>query len=56
MSNSYVLVTDNYGKSLTFESNVKCAEYFEVSKVTIGRWINKNTYVDAKHKKRGILI
>lgn len=48
MPNSHVLVTDNNGKSLTFESNVKCAEYFEVSKVTIGRWINKNAYVDTK--------
>jgi len=45
-TDSYVLVsaeTDNV--CFGFKSNMDCAKYFEVSKVTVGRWITKNSYI-----------
>ncbi len=46
---SYVLATNEENKnSLRFKSNAECAKYFEVSKVTVGRWISKNSPVPTK--------
>ncbi len=43
---SYTLAIEkDSDKELTFESNVKCAEYFDVTKVSVGRWINRGGYV-----------
>ena len=46
---SYVLATNEENtSSLRFNSNAECANYFEVSKVTVGRWISKNSPVTTK--------
>ena len=46
---SYVLATNEENTiSLRFNSNAECANYFEVSKVTVGRWISKNSPVTTK--------
>lgn len=48
-TNSYVLAsneTDNI--SIGFKSNADCAKYFSVSKVTVARWINKNSSITTK--------
>lgn len=48
LQGSYVLATDLNNNSLKFKSNSECAEYFEVSKVSVGRWITKNTHIQTK--------
>lgn len=51
---SYVLVinTENMER-LKFKSNAECAKYFQVTKVSVARWINKNTPVPTK---KGVFI
>ena len=40
---SYVLCTNpENNETLRFKSNAECSKYFEVTKTTIARWINKN--------------
>lgn len=48
--NSYVLAInpENGQETSKFKSNAECAKYFEVTKVSVGRWINKNTPVSTK--------
>lgn len=52
---SFVLATpsgldpeDTQQRTLKFISNAECANYFEVSKVSVGRWINKNVPIPSK--------
>lgn len=48
-SNSNVLVTNvDDNSSFSFNTNASCAKYFSVSKVSVGRWINKNTPIVTK--------
>ena len=50
--NSYVLVTDsNNSTSFCFRSNSYCADYFQVNKVSVARWIKKNSPVSIKKGK-----
>lgn len=50
--NSYVLVTDsNNSTSFCFRSNSHCADYFQVNKVSVARWIKKNSPVSIKKGK-----
>ena len=50
--NSYVLVTDsNNSTSFCFRSNSYCADYFQVNKVSVARWIKKNSPVSTKKGK-----
>ena len=49
IAGSYVLATNmENSEIIRFKSNAECAIYFEVSKVSIGRWILKNTPVLTK--------
>lgn len=39
---------ENGSPTFKFKSNAECAKYFEVTKVSVGRWINKNTPISTK--------
>lgn len=48
-TDSYLLVSSKTdGVSFGFKSNADCAKYFSVSKVTIGRWTAKNSFINTK--------
>jgi hypothetical protein len=49
-TDSYVLVCDETGNTcFGFKSNIDCAKYFSVNKVSVGRWITKNSYISTKN-------
>jgi hypothetical protein len=41
-------MTKENTKILRFKSNAECAKYFEVSKTSVGRWMDKNTHISTK--------
>uniref|UniRef100_UPI0020013961 hypothetical protein n=1 Tax=Exserohilum turcicum TaxID=93612 RepID=UPI0020013961 len=46
---SYVLaIHPENTDSLKFKSNAECAKHFEVTKVSVARWINRNTPISTK--------
>jgi hypothetical protein len=48
-TDSYVLVCDETGDvCFGFKSNNDCASYFAVTKVSVARWITKNSYISTK--------
>lgn len=48
-TDSYLLVSSKTDDtSFGFKSNADCAKYFSVSKVTVGRWIAKNSFRSTK--------